>query len=61
MKRSTLWILSGVAAAALLAGGTRWATLRKPAADTTKTSTPVANQIELSASDVSIGSGHLVG
>ncbi len=52
MKRSTLWILSGVAAAALLAGGTRWATLRKPAADTTKTSTPVANQIELSASDV---------
>lgn len=52
MKRSTVWILSGVAAAALLAGGARWASLRKPAAEVTKTSTPVANQIELSASDV---------
>lgn len=52
MKRSTLWILSGVAAAALLAGGARWASLRKPAAEAIKTSTPVANQIELSASDV---------
>ena len=52
MKRSTVWILSGVAAAALLAGGARWASLRKPTAEIPKTSTPVANQIELSASDV---------
>lgn len=52
MKRSTVWILSGVAVAALLAGGARWASLRKPAAEVTKTSTPVSNQIELSASDV---------
>ncbi|PUE09983.1 efflux RND transporter periplasmic adaptor subunit [Limnohabitans sp. T6-20] len=52
MKRSTLWILSGVAVAALLAGGARWASLRKTAVETTKTSSPVTNQIELSASDV---------
>lgn len=52
MKRSTLWILSGVAAAIVLAGGARWASQRKTAADVVKTTTPVANLIELSASDV---------
>lgn len=51
MKRSTLWILSGVAAAVLLAGGARWASQRKPAVNAVPTAL-VANQIELSASDV---------
>ncbi|WP_019430662.1 efflux RND transporter periplasmic adaptor subunit [Limnohabitans sp. Rim47] len=51
MKRSTLWILSGVAVAVLLAGGARWASQRKPAVNAAPTA-PVANQIELSASDV---------
>ena len=52
MKRSTLWILSGVAAAIVLAGGARWASQRKTATDVVKTTAPVANLIELSASDV---------
>ena len=52
MKRSTLWILSGVALAVLLAGGARWASQRKPANDTAATTTPAGNLIELSASDV---------
>jgi len=51
MKRSTLWILSAVAAAVVIAGTARWASQRKPAANVAQT-TPVANQIELSASDV---------
>ena len=50
MKRSTLWILSAVAAAVVIAGTARWASQRKPAANVAQT-TPVANQIELSASD----------
>jgi RND family efflux transporter MFP subunit len=52
MKRSTLWILSGVAVAVVLAGGARWASQRKPANDNTPTASPVASLIELSASDV---------
>lgn len=52
MKRSTLWILSGVAVATLLAGGARWASQRQPATDAAKTTAPVTNLIELSASDV---------
>lgn len=51
MKKSTLWILSAVAAAALLAGGARWMNPRQ----TTKavqTNAPVTSTIELSASDV---------
>lgn len=53
MKRSTLWILSGVAAAMALAGGARWASQRKPAPNMAPTATTsVANLIELSASDV---------
>ena len=51
MKRSTLWILSAVAAAVVIAGTARWASQRKPAASVAQTA-PVANQIELSASDV---------
>lgn len=51
MKRSTLWILSAVAVAVVIAGTARWASQRKPAANVAQT-TPVANQIELSASDV---------
>lgn len=51
MKRSTLWILSAVAAAVVIAGTARWASQRKPAANVAQT-TAVANQIELSASDV---------
>ncbi|WP_416560654.1 efflux RND transporter periplasmic adaptor subunit [Limnohabitans sp. yimb22184] len=50
MKKSTLWILKAVAAAALVAGGARW--LSQPASNTAKTSAPAAPVIELSASDV---------
>lgn len=51
MKRSTLWILPGVAAAVVIAAGARWVSQRQTAVDTAK---PVAvtNVIELSASDV---------
>ncbi len=51
MKRSTLWILCGVAAAVVLAGGARWASQRKPAVTVTKPA-GAANSIELSTSDV---------
>lgn len=51
MKRSTLWILCGVAAAVVLAGSARWASQRKPAVTVTKP-TGAANSIELSTSDV---------
>lgn len=52
MKKSTLWILTAVAAAALVAGGARWLSQRQPASNTAKTSAPAAPVIELSASDV---------
>jgi RND family efflux transporter MFP subunit len=51
MKRSTLWILCGVAAAVVLAGGARWAGQRKPVGAVTKPAA-AANSIELSTSDV---------
>jgi RND family efflux transporter MFP subunit len=52
MKKSTLWILSAVALAALVAGGTRWASQRQAAtAPATSTAAAVAS-IELAASDV---------
>ncbi len=52
MKKSTYWILTAVAAAALVAGGARWLSQRQPASNTAKTSAPAAPVIELSASDV---------
>ncbi len=52
MKKSTFWILTAVAAAALVAGGARWLSQRQPASNTAKTSAPAAPVIELSASDV---------
>jgi RND family efflux transporter MFP subunit len=52
MKKSTLWIVSAVAAALLLAVGSRWLSQRQPASEAAKTSTPAAPVIELSASDV---------
>lgn len=52
MKRSTLWLLSGVAAAVLIAGGARWASQRQPATPPTPANASAANLIELSASDV---------
>ena len=52
MKKSTLWILSAVAAAVVLAGGSRWLSQRQPASDAAKTSAPASPVIELSASDV---------
>lgn len=51
MKRSTLWILCGVAAAVVLVGGARWASQRKPAVAVTQPAA-TANSIELSTSDV---------
>jgi RND family efflux transporter MFP subunit len=52
MKRSTLWILTGVAAAVLIAGGARWASQRKAAAPTAPAASAAASLIELSASEV---------
>lgn len=52
MKKSTLWILSAVALAALLAGGARWASQRQAdKAPTAPTAAPVPS-IELATSDV---------
>jgi RND family efflux transporter MFP subunit len=51
MKKSTLWILSAVAVAALLAGGARWASQRQ-ASPTTTAPAAAALSIELAATDV---------
>jgi RND family efflux transporter MFP subunit len=51
MKKSTLWILSAVAAAALLAGGARWMNQRQTTT-AVQTQAPMTGTIELSASDV---------
>jgi RND family efflux transporter MFP subunit len=51
MKKSTLWILSAVALAALLAGGARWASQRQ-ASPTPTAAAVAAPSIELAASDV---------
>jgi RND family efflux transporter MFP subunit len=53
MKRSTLWLLSGLAAAALLAAGARWLPSRSPAAEKSPIAPAVtSNQVELSDNDV---------
>lgn len=52
MKRSTLWILSGLAVAVLIAGGARWASQRKTGTEGVKTTAPIANLVELSAMDL---------
>ena len=54
MKKSTLWILSALAVAALLAGGARWASQRQAATTKTAMTAPAAAAptIELAASDV---------
>lgn len=52
MKKSTLWILTATAAAALLAGGARWLSSRTPASDAAKTTAITAPVIELTVSDV---------
>ena len=55
MKKSTLWILSAVAVAALVAGAARWATQRQPAKATApiaNPATPAAPRIELAKTDV---------
>lgn len=51
MKKSTLWILSAIAAAALLAGGARWMNQRQ-STTAVQTQAPMTGTIELSASDV---------
>ena len=51
MKKSTLWILSAVAAAALLAGGARWMKQRQTTT-AVQANAPMTGTIELSASDV---------
>jgi RND family efflux transporter MFP subunit len=51
MKKSTLWILTAVAVAALLAGGARWASQRQ-ANPTPTAPAAAAPSIELAASDV---------
>jgi RND family efflux transporter MFP subunit len=51
MKKSTFWILSAVAVAALLAGGARWASQRQ-ASPTPTAPVVAAPSIELAASDV---------
>jgi len=52
MKRSTLWILSGVAAAVLIAGGARWASQRKAATTPAPAAAAAGSLIELSAGEV---------
>lgn len=54
MKKSTLWILSAVAVAALLAGGARWASQRQAAKTPKVPTAAVVPSIELAASDVFI-------
>ena len=52
MKKSTLWILSAVAVAALLAGGARWIGQRQAAQTPQVPTAAVEPSIELAASDV---------
>jgi len=52
MKKSTLGILCAIAAAALLAGGTRWMNQRQTANMAINTITPAGSTIELSPTDV---------
>jgi RND family efflux transporter MFP subunit len=52
MKKSTLWILSTVAVAALVAGGARWASQRQTAQAPTALTAAALPSIELAASDV---------
>ena len=52
MKKSTLWILSTVAVAALVAGGARWANQRQTATAPTASTAAALPRIELAASDV---------
>jgi RND family efflux transporter MFP subunit len=52
MKKSTLWILSAVAVAALLAGGARWASQRQATPSPSAPAAAAAPSIELAASDV---------
>ncbi len=52
MKRSTFWILTGVAAAVLIAGGVRWVSQRKAASAAPPATAVSTSLIELSASEV---------
>jgi RND family efflux transporter MFP subunit len=52
MKKSTLWILSTLAVAALVAGGARWASQRQTAQAPTTPTAAALPSIELAASDV---------
>ena len=52
MKKSSLWILSLIATAALVAGGARWMNQRQASTAAVNTSAPRTLAIELSASDV---------
>jgi RND family efflux transporter MFP subunit len=52
MKKSTLWILSTLAVAALVAGGARWASQRQTAQAPTAPTAAALPSIELAASDV---------
>lgn len=52
MKKSTFWILSAVALAALLAGGARWASQRQASKAPAAPTAAVVPSIELAASDV---------
>ena len=52
MKKSTLWILSAVALAALLAGGARWASQRQASKAPAAPTAAVVPSIELATSDV---------
>jgi RND family efflux transporter MFP subunit len=52
MKKSTFWILSTLAVAALVAGGARWASQRQTAQAPTALTAAALPSIELAASDV---------
>jgi RND family efflux transporter MFP subunit len=52
MKKTTLWILSAVALAALLAGGARWASQRQADNSSAVPTAAMAPRIELATTDV---------
>ena len=52
MKKSTLWILSTLAVAALVAGGARWASQRQKAPNAAAPAATAVPSIELARSDV---------
>ena len=52
MKKTAIWILSGVAVAVLVAGGLRWVSPRQASPTTPSATAATAPSIELARTDV---------